>query len=293
MFDFLKELFYNKENELTVVLLDDEHPEKANSYEVRPARLWTMLYGVLGATVAVVLLLMMFTPLGTLFYNQPDDRLRQQVIDVSQRVQALQDSLQARDLQLSQIQDVLMTGSDTTFEVSGDVNLPSSPVSGGEGTANPGSVGLSDGRQVAPAYEMISQNEIIFSDLFSGAPTFPVAYPVEGTLTRDYQPANRHYGIDIATGEGTEFRALADGSIVSQDWSVNYGYVIHVQHAGGLISIYKHVTRVNRSIGDVVLKGEILGAVGDTGILSTGPHLHLEIWKNGVPQNPNSFLINP
>lgn len=293
MFDFLKELFYNKENELTVVLLDDEHPEKANSYEVRPARLWGMLYGVLGVTVAVVLLLMMFTPLGALFYNQQDDRLRQQVIDVSQRVQALQDSLRARDMQLGQIQEVLMAGRDTTFEVSGDVTLPASQDEGGQPAGSPAGGEGPESRQAEPAYEMISQNEIIFSELFSGAPSFPAEYPVEGTLTRGYNPAGRHYGIDIATEEGTAFRALADGSIVSQDWSVNYGYVIHVQHAGGLISIYKHVTRVNRSIGDVVLRGEILGSVGDTGVLSTGPHLHLEIWKNGVPQNPNSFLINP
>lgn len=311
MFDFLKQLFNNPEDEVTVVLLDDEHPEGADSYQVRPKRLWAYVYGGAAALVAVTLLLLMFTPLGALLYNQEDAELRRQVIEVSKRVQALQDSLQARDMQLYDIQQVLMSNADTSFRVDSSVELPGTLTSGGgrqelpgrrsptgalpAGTqgAPPGSQGGSEIMQDPSAGEMLSQNEIIFSELFARAPEFPARYPVQGTLTRGYNAANRHFGIDIATTEGSAFYALADGSVVSRDWSVNYGYVIHVQHVNGLLSVYKHVTEVTKEVGDVVLRGDILGKVGDTGVLSSGPHLHLEIWKNGVPQNPNSYLINP
>lgn len=306
MFDFLKQLFTNPEDELTVVLLDDEHPEGADSYQVRPKRLWGFVYGGAAVLVAVTLLLLMFTPLGALLYNQEDAELRRQVIEVSKRVQALQDSLQARDMQLYDIQQVLMSNADTSFRVDPSVELPGSLTSG-DGRQEPaggtspsgtqgtpaGSPGGSGIMQDVSAGEMISQNEIIFSELFARAPDFPARYPVQGTLTRDYNAGNRHFGIDIATTEGSAFHALADGSVVSRDWSVNYGYVIHVQHVNGLLSVYKHVTEVTKEVGDVVLRGDIMGRVGDTGVLSSGPHLHLEIWKNGVPQNPNLYLINP
>lgn len=304
MFDFLKQIFNNPEDELTVVLLDDEHPEGADSYQVRPKRLWGFVYGGAAALVAVTLLLLMFTPLGALLYNQEDAELRRQVIEVSKRVQALQDSLQARDMQLYDIQQVLMSNADTSFRVDSSVELPGSLASGGGRQERPGRGSPAGGVPTGPqggsgimqdlsAGEMISQNEIIFSELFTRAPDFPARYPVQGTLTRGYNAGNRHFGIDIATTEGSAFHALADGSVVSRDWSVNYGYVIHVQHVNGLLSVYKHVTEVAKEVGDVVLRGDILGRVGDTGVLSSGPHLHLEIWKNGVPQNPNSYLINP
>lgn len=297
MFEFLKKLFYNEEDELTVVLLDDDHPEGAESYTCKPEKLRRMFYGAGALLVIVTLLLLMFTPLGAMLYNQEDSELRQQVIEVSQRVEALQDSLRARDMQLNNIQNVLTSGADTTFRV--ETAVPGTLASPGASRTDAGNWSgdlmpeLGSGDPEVPVYEMVSQNEIIFSELFAGAPRFPAQQPVQGTLTRNYNPENGHYGIDIATSEGTEFRALADGSVVSRDWSVNYGYVIHVQHSGGILSVYKHVTRVSKEVGDVVLQGDILGTVGDTGVLSSGPHLHLEIWKGGVPQNPSSYLINP
>ncbi len=72
---------------------------------------------------------------------------------------------------------------------------------------------------------------------------------------------------------------------------MNYGYVIHIQHENGIVSIYKHASSLSKNIGDIVLKGDIVGTVGNAGTQSTGPHLHIEIWRNGVPQNPLMYLV--
>lgn len=285
MLDFLKQIFNSKDRDLTFVLFDDdEGPASSSTYKFKPEKLWRLYFASLFFMIVIALLLFMFTPLGNLIYNQEDEELRDSVIEISQKVQALKDSLNARDMQLAEIQEILSDGKDTTFNVgvrlqsneraaSGQSNLEQKSVSG------------------VNAYEMISKNEIIFSSLFKRAPEFPALYPVNGTLTRGYNPDNGHYGIDIATKNNITFKALADGAVINQDWTANYGYVIQVQHNNGIISIYKHASSVSKNIGDVILKGEILGTVGDVGILSSGPHLHLEIWKNGVPQNPNSYLI--
>lgn len=263
------------------MVLDGQEPL---SYKFNPRKLVAVYYGSLAAVAVVILLLVMFTPLGTLVYNQEDEELRASVIQVRQNVAALRDSLAARDMQLAEIQRVLALGEDTTFQISDyyrdrviDANAVSMPEPESFSRVN--------------TSEMITQNEIIFSGLLKNAPEFPASYPVEGTLTRVYNPETGHLGIDIATKENIPFRAIAEGAVVNQDWTVNFGYVIYIQHNNGLISVYKHASSISKSPGDIVLKGDILGTTGDTGVMSSGPHLHLEIWKNGVPQNPVLYLI--
>jgi murein DD-endopeptidase MepM/ murein hydrolase activator NlpD len=141
------------------------------------------------------------------------------------------------------------------------------------------------------AYEMLSQNEIIHSGIMGGAPDFPAKCRCREHYLR-VTARKGHFGIDIAARPGTEFRALADGTVYDEGWTINYGYVIYVQHAGGIMSVYKHGARLSKQKGDFVLKGDILGVIGDSGVMSSGSHLHLEIWKNGVPQNPIMYLIN-
>lgn len=283
MLDFIKRLFNNQDKDLTFVLFDDEEPESSTSYHFRPSQLWKLFYGSLVAVAAITLLLVMFTPLGALMYNRADAQLRERVIDVSQKVRALQDSLEARDTQLSEMQQVITSGEDTSFSVDQTTSLSQNEMD-------------QENRELDTFSEvsnrgMLSQNEILFSKIFKNVPEFPADYPIEGTFTRGYNPEDGHYGIDIATKQGTSFKAIADGAIINQDWTIDYGFVLHVQHSNGIITVYKHASRLSKSIGDIVLKGDILGTAGDVGVMSSGPHLHLEIWKNGVPQNPNTYLI--
>lgn len=283
MLEFLKQLFNQKDQDLTFVLLDEDEPESSSSYQFRPLQLWKLFYGVLAGVIIITLSLVMFTPLSSLLYNRADAQLRERVIKISKKVQALQDSLQARDNQLIEMQQVISSGKDTSFSIKG--NTPSTSKRYASESWEP------EALSEVSMTEMISQNDIIFSKIFEKASAFPADYPLDGTFTRGYNPAQGHYGIDIAAEQGTPFRAIADGAVINQGWTINYGFVLHVQHSNGIITIYKHATSVSKSIGDIVTKGDILGTAGDVGVLSSGPHLHVEIWKNGVPQNPNMYLI--
>jgi len=286
MTDFLKKLFASRDSELTVVLFDDNEPESSSTYQFKPEKLLYLLYGLLAASVTLVLLILMFTPLGTYMYNSEDEEIRESVIEIQQKVAALKDSLNARDMQLNEIQEVLTGNEDTTFNI--DTRMSMSPNTDGQ----PDEEKLEPEPFTSVNREAtISKNEIIFSSLLEEGPEFPVFYPVDGTLTRDFNIESGHLGIDIATTKNASFRAIAEGAVINQHWTVNYGYVIHVQHNKGIISVYKHASSVAKTIGDIVMKGETLGTVGNVGVLSSGPHLHLEIWKEGVPQNPNSYLI--
>lgn len=283
MIEFLKKLLESKDEELTFVLFNDDEPESSTTYQFRPLKLFNIIYITIGATAVLILLVVMFTPLGSYLYNQEDEELRQSAIEIQQRVESLTDSLEARDDQLTEMRNILASGQDTTF----DVSAPP----GGENTSQ--STSGSELQAVSPVEtsNLISSDEIIFSNLFKSEAEFPAMYPVDGIVSRDYNAETGHYGIDIAAEQNVPFRAIAAGSVISQEWTVNYGYVIYVHHNNGLVSVYKHASSVTKSIGDIVLKGDNLGTVGDVGILSSGPHLHVEIWKNGAPQNPNTYLV--
>ena len=98
-----------------------------------------------------------------------------------------------------------------------------------------------------------------------------------------------HEGIDFPAEKGTPIVSAASGKVVSADWHPQYGKMIEVDHGNGLVSRYAHASTMDVREGDLVVRGQPIGAVGSTG-RSTGPHLHFEVRLNGVPQNPARFL---
>jgi murein DD-endopeptidase MepM/ murein hydrolase activator NlpD len=99
--------------------------------------------------------------------------------------------------------------------------------------------------------------------------------------------ARFHAGLDLAAAAGTPIVAAADGKVVSAGWAGGYGRMVAVVHAGGIETKYGHMSRIAASAGEAVHRGDVIGYVGSSG-LSTGPHLHFEVTKNGRPVNPQS-----
>ena len=102
--------------------------------------------------------------------------------------------------------------------------------------------------------------------------------------------ARMHKGVDLAAMAGTPIVAAADGKVVEAGWHGGYGRQVEIAHAAGLETSYGHMSRIAARIGQVVRKGEVIGWVGSTG-LSTGPHVHFEVTRNGRPVNPMSVKI--
>ena len=281
MWDFVKKIFSEKEGEVTVVVLDENKPDVTNTFRLKSSHV--VLYLVVVAILSVGLTIAVFfiTPLSSIYQQQVDDQFRDEVLAINQRVDALQDSLEARELQLQDLKNFIRTVPDTHFVVNESLS---------ERGENDGAGSLQPSLPV-PAFRMLNQKEIITSTRIERLPDFPSPYPVEGTMSQEFSSEDGHYGVDFAASEGTEFRAIADGTVLNTGWTFNYGYVIYVQHSGGITSVYKHGSDLFKRQGDIVLKGDLLGRIGNSGILSSGPHLHLEIWKEGIPQNPLMYLV--
>jgi murein DD-endopeptidase MepM/ murein hydrolase activator NlpD len=114
--------------------------------------------------------------------------------------------------------------------------------------------------------------------------------PVKGIISGDYDTEIKHYAVDVAATTGTPIKAAADGTVVFASWSVETGYTMLIEHAYGLITVYKHAGSLLKEQNDQVLAGEVIASVGNTGELTTGPHLHFEIWSDGYPLDPTNFI---
>jgi murein DD-endopeptidase MepM/ murein hydrolase activator NlpD len=109
-------------------------------------------------------------------------------------------------------------------------------------------------------------------------------------LTAGFDPQNNHYGVDIVAKENEPVKTITDGTVILATWTLETGYIISIQHSNELISIYKHNSVLLKKIGDVVRGGEIISIIGNTGELTSGQHLHFELWYKGTPLNPQKFI---
>jgi murein DD-endopeptidase MepM/ murein hydrolase activator NlpD len=114
--------------------------------------------------------------------------------------------------------------------------------------------------------------------------------PVKGIVTNKFDLTGGHPAIDIVSEPNEPVLATLEGTVTVATWSLTTGYIIQVQHSHNLISMYKHNSSLLKKEGDHVSAGEPIAIIGNTGELSTGPHLHFELWYNGSPINPEDYI---
>lgn len=114
--------------------------------------------------------------------------------------------------------------------------------------------------------------------------------PVNGTISEGYNVKDKHFAVDIVVAKDTPVKATADGTVILSEWTTQTGYVIILDHGNGLISVYKHNASLTKGQGELVKSGEVIAISGNTGELTTGPHLHFELWSNGYPIDSTTFI---
>ena len=116
--------------------------------------------------------------------------------------------------------------------------------------------------------------------------------PVNGYISRGFDSDRGHYGIDIVVKDGTPVYASAGGFVVFSGFTNNFGHIIILSHSDGYLSIYKHCSVILKKEREFVKQGELIAQSGNSGLATTGPHLHFEIWHNGKPVNPETSSNN-
>jgi murein DD-endopeptidase MepM/ murein hydrolase activator NlpD len=136
----------------------------------------------------------------------------------------------------------------------------------------------------------------VFRDLFLNLRLFQkeiISFikPVNGYISRKFDPEKGHMGIDFVVKTGSPVYVSANGFVIFANYTVKDGNMIIISHPGNYISVYKHCSALLKRERDIVVQGELIALSGNTGEITTGPHLHFEIWKDGIPINPIKILI--
>ncbi|HRI46398.1 MAG TPA: M23 family metallopeptidase [Ignavibacteriaceae bacterium] len=138
---------------------------------------------------------------------------------------------------------------------------------------------------VTLAFELFLEKYIFQSDIF-------FKKPMNGFVSREFNSEKGHFGIDFAASIGTPLVAAANGYIVFADYTSNDGFMIIINHSNDYTTVYKHCSILFKNVREFVRQGETIALSGNTGKLTTGPHLHFEIWRDGVPLDPKTLFLN-
>tara|TARA_B100000767_G_C19777457_1_gene543527 strand:- start:1197 stop:2072 length:876 start_codon:yes stop_codon:yes gene_type:complete len=125
---------------------------------------------------------------------------------------------------------------------------------------------------------------------FNSKVDFVLFPPAQGNISQVYDPTNKHFAVDIVLKENAPIKSVAEGSVIFSEWTASTGYVIIIEHPYGLISAYKHNASLSKEQGDFVSAGEVIATAGNTGELTTGWHLHFELWSDGYSMDPENFI---
>lgn len=242
---------------------------------------------------AIFIVLMLFSlSLSTTILSQWYDprhvilEANKQLIQVSLKLDSLEYELARKDMFINTFKSILMEdfeGIDSTKIRNPQITQTN--YSGEEGLAPIDSMLRREFEQGGEGYlqsetQQISQD---LQDIYFFA-------PIAGIITSRFDVAIEHYGVDVVAKTDEPVKSIADGSVILADWTQASGNIIAVQHRGNLISVYKHNAALLKKVGSFVSAGEIIAIIGNTGELTTGPHLHFELWYNGNPVNPEDFV---
>lgn len=287
-----------KKSGFDIVLVPNGEGGKTRRWKSGAFRLLIMATGACIGIVGVTLLALRYTPIA-LYFPIPNPALSrmygQRIAETEERLARLTDEFKLlKDYNL-QLRKALgeKEGGDSTSTTAFPLSLATD--------------GSSQGGDVAETQDMPTQMHEDHGDFDLGAQpygsivynvesfraAFPLITPVEGFVSQGFDPARKHYGLDYATKTGAPVHAAAEGYVVFSGWTYEDGNVMIISHGGGYLSVYKHNQTLLKPAQALVKRGEVIATVGTTGNTSSGPHLHFEVWKDGLPQNPNEFLLSP
>jgi putative membrane peptidase len=242
---------------------------------------------ILGAFFLVVIalsfLLIFFTPIREFIPGYTSTRIAQQVVSNALKADSLSREIDLWDSYLSNLRTILAGGG------------PSSYTDGFDSTSSPQALDFTKSYEDS-LFRMHVEKDLQENGYFGKQEQLgrlrssSLRAPLRGEVTGHFDAAKGHYAVDVVAAPRAPIVAVNDGVVVLVTWDADSGNTLVLQHADGLLSVYKHTSSVLKLVGDLVRGGEVVAIVGDTGMLTTGPHLHFEIWANGRPLNPESYI---
>jgi len=285
--DQKKQSFIDKmrESYRMVVYRSDDFSE-VRSFNLSLGSIYTAISMISLLMIVLTYSLFAFTPLKNLIPGYGDVEASPQVIQLIEGVEDLSYQIEAQQTYLNAFKNLLTSASEMgESQYSAIQNKPNVP------TPPKNSISLNK-KDESSAEPRLSDNieKIDNAEIYMTMRESDIIEPVDGVISSEFQPEIRHYGIDILAPKNTAVKTIMDGFVFSSGWDLETGYTLGIQHKGNILSFYKHNSILLKEKGTFVRAGEAVAIIGNTGTLSSGPHLHFELWHNGKPVNPKDFI---
>lgn len=265
-----------------LTVLNEKTFEEQFSYSLTPLNLIIMLGGFITFFGVLFYLLVAFTPIKRLLPGYTDSNFNVEILETRLKVDSLLEVSRQKDRYVNDLKVILTGGTlnnfaDTVKRDIQEANLNYSQTEVEE-----------DLRQKIS--EQDRYNLTIEENNNAQKRGFLLFNPVNGTVTNSFNAKAGHFGVDLAAPKEDPVKAVLDGTVIMATFTSEDGNVIQIQHYNNLISVYKHNSALLKKAGDRVRAGESIAFIGDSGDHSEGPHLHFELWENGVAINPQEYL---
>lgn len=284
-----KSLFTRLRTRYFFIIRKEDTFEERFSLRISPIALVTITGGAIVLLILLVIWAVAFTPLREYIPGYADINMRKNLIALSLKTDSLNNELTARQLYMDNVKRILsgetpkhdsvtQKGHADTTKHAANFVPPSHDDSMLRHTVeaqNPYNVTL-NGKEDKSSSGSI--NDYFFFT------------PLKGYISNGLNPSGGHYGVDIVSKENEAIKATLDGTVIVSTWTLATGNVIILQHNNNLVSVYAHNSVLLKKAGDYVKAGDVIAIIGNTGELTTGPHLHFELWYKGIPVNPQQYM---
>lgn len=279
------ELYTKLRSKYRLVVMRDATFEEVWFMRLSRLNVITLIATAVILTSAIVVALIVYTPVKELIPGYPDAEMTRNIRMNAVRLDSLEYELFLKDQYIDNLALIMRGGEPISYETTN----PEVPVNSENiqdyRSREDSILRLEVEEQQRYNLSLITTDPVsrTLSDLYF----FP---PVQGLITGHFNLQQRHYGVDVAAAGDPMVKVVLDGTVIAADYTIETGYVIQVQHENDLISIYKHNRELFKRPGDLVKAGEAIAIMGNSGQLTTGPHLHFELWHKGQAINPEIFV---
>lgn len=273
-YHFLRKL----KNKYRLVILNDGTFEERVVIKITPLLVLSMAFVVSLVLVFTTFLLFSFTPLKEYVPGKTKLETHKELVKMATKVDSLVTLIEGRDFYVDNLKTILRGG-----EV---IEIKNKALENNTDNTLDLNVSTEDSLFRLKVEKKSSGDYVSVSSEVNNY----FLRPLKGELIDKYNKPNKHFGVDIVSKVGAIISSVSEGVVVTSDWTKETGFVIAVQHSGGFLSFYKHNSSLLKEVGDYVKKGDPIAIIGNSGELTSGPHLHFELWKNGESVDPENYI---